>query len=97
MRRVASVALVNQSADPITNVIFTLADGKGRELVFHQKILAPGGSFHVEVRTSDLIVRRVVGEYRKKVLIYDAGAGVTPGEVFLAEIDGEGRINTRYK
>lgn len=61
-RGVSTVAVVNRSATPLPSVSFYLTDSRGREIDRRFEYLQPHHSVRVGVRTSDLIIRRIVCE-----------------------------------
>jgi hypothetical protein len=97
VRGVSAVAVVNRSAAPLQSVSVHLTDSQGRQVDRRFEHLQPQASVRVDVHTSDLIVRRIVCQQGQREFIYDEGASVTPGEVFLVTVDARGKVTSEYE
>jgi hypothetical protein len=96
VRGISSVALVNRTDRQLEYVRFYLVDASGQETSRYFEHLQPQRSVVVRVRTSDLIVRRIVCEQGQKTFTYEEGANVTPGEVLLVALDSQGKMSSEY-
>ena len=96
VRGISSVALVNRTDRQLEYVRFYLVDASGQEISRHFEHLQPQRSVVVRVRTSDLIVRRIVCGQGQDNFTYEEGANVTPGEVFLVALDSQGKMSHEY-
>ena len=97
VRGISTVALVNRSAAPLQHVSFYLIDGRGRQIDRHFEHLQPRHTVRVGVRTSDLIVRRIVCKQGKLAFTYEPDANVTLGAVFLVSVDSQGTMSGNYE
>jgi hypothetical protein len=96
VRGISSVGFVNRSGQPLEYVSFYLSDSSGRQISRRFEYLQPQHSVAVRVRTSDLILARIVCVQGEQSFTYDEGANVTPGEVFLVAFDSHGKMSHEY-
>jgi hypothetical protein len=97
VRGVSTIAVVNRSDSPMEHVSIYMTDSQGRQMDRHFEQLLPNQTISVAVRTSDLMIQRIVGEQGTRKFAYDNGANVTPGEVFFVAWDAQGSVSSGYK
>jgi hypothetical protein len=96
IRGISTIAVVNRSDSPLEHVSIYMTDGQGRQVDRHFGEVQPNQTISVGVRTSDLMIQRIVGEQGARTFAYDNGANVTPGEVFFVAWDAQGSVSSGY-
>jgi hypothetical protein len=97
VRGMSTVAVVNRTATALQSVGLSLTDSRGRQIDRRFENLQPRHTVRIGVRTSDLIVWRIVCEQGRRAFTNDVGVNVTPGEVYVVAVDSPGSISGEYE